>query len=198
MRRPRGWICWLAAGAGLALAAQSPPPLGKGSPGRPGMRAPIRRVPMQRPDRKVIPRRGGPQNMVDHLMSLPPEAQREFMRANPRFRNLHPRQQENIQRRLEQFNRMPEARREALRERYELFRQLPPDQQDRARHLYRRWNQHSPERRQQLMREFRQLREATPEERRRRMESEEFRNRHSESEQEMLRGLAGLLPEQDP
>lgn len=136
------------------------------------------------------------QNMVDHLLSLPPEQQQQFMRNNPRFRNLPPEQQERIQKRLEQFNTLPQKRREALRERFELFRQLPPEQQDRARTLYRQWMQYPPDRRQHLMREFRQLRDASPEERQQRLGSDDFRNRFSDREQETLRGLADLLPQQ--
>lgn len=138
------------------------------------------------------------QNMVEHLMSLPPDQQKEFMNNNPRFRNLPPQQQENIRRRLEQFNQLPPDRRQALRERFELFRQLPPEQQDRARALYRQFTQMPADRRQQVMREFRQLREATPEERNQMLQSDEFKNRFSEREQETLRGFLELLPPEPP
>jgi hypothetical protein len=133
-------------------------------------------------------------NLVDRLMHMTPEEQREFMRNNPRFHRLPPRQQETIQQRLEEFNKLPPAEREALLERYEVFRQLPPEKQDRARALFRQWNQQPVERRPELRRELRHLREATPEERKLRMESDEFRSRFSESEREILRGLTELGP----
>lgn len=189
----RQWVLLLAGAVVWTLAAQAQPPqrpMGKRGMVRPSGRGPG----FPPPGRKGGPKAREHGNMVDHLMTLPPQDQREFMRNDPRFQSLPPGQQENIQRRLDEFNNMPPRKREALRERFELFRQLPAEQQDRARGLYRQWNQHSPERRQELMREFRQLRMGSPEDRRERLESEEFRNRFSDREQELLRGLADLLP----
>jgi hypothetical protein len=137
-------------------------------------------------------------NLVDRLMHMTPDEQRDFMRNSPRFHRLPPRQQEIIQRRLEEFNKLPPTQREALRERYELFQQLPPEKQDRARALFRQWNQQPADRRPELRKELRQLREATPEERKLRLESEEFRNRFSEEEREILRGLVELGTEPRP
>ena len=199
----RSWLLWLPAVLSTVALVHGAPQGAMRGGGR-GMRGvnprgPGRPAGEPRPGPKA--HAGGPrgkqaarQNMIDHLMSLPPEQQKEFMRTNPRFQRLPPEQQENIQRHLQQFNSLPPERREALRERFELFRQLPPEQQDRARGLYRQWTQHSPERRQELMREFRQLRDASPEDRRQRLESDEFRNRFSDREQETLRGLVDLLP----
>ena len=189
----RRWIALGAAGLSLAWAATAEPqPAAR--PGAKGVLRPHGRRPgFPGPGRKM-PRSQEHRNMVDHLMTLPPEQQREFMRRDQRFQNLPPGQKRNIERRLEEFNNLPWRKREALRERFELFRQMPVEQQDRARALYRQWNQHSPERRQELMREFRELRDASPEQRLQRMEAEEFRNRYTESEQELLRGLVELQP----
>jgi hypothetical protein len=156
----------------------------------PGLRGPGRPFPPGMGKKASGPR----QNLVEHLMSLSPEQQREFMREDPRFQRLPERQKENIQHRLEEYNRLPAAQREALRERYELFRQLTPEEQEQARALYRQWNQQPADRRLELRREFRHLRESTPEERKVRMESEPFRKRFSENERELLRGLVELLP----
>ena len=191
----RRWALILIVGAAIgALWAQPGPPprafpragakVGPGGRGR-GFPPPARKA----------ARAAARQNLVDYLMSLSPEQQQQFMRNSPRFRNLPPRQQEMVQQRLEEFNGLPVVRREALRERYELFRQLAPEQQERARFLYRQWLAHAPERRQEMMREFRQLRDASPGERGRRIESEEFRARYSDREQETLRGLVELIPQ---
>ncbi len=187
------WIALAAAGMSLAWSALAQPqrPMRKG-PGK-VMRPAGRRPGIPPPGRKA-PRAQDHRNMVDHLMTLPPEQQREFMQHDPGFQSLPPGQRQNIEKRLREFNDLPPGRREALRERFELFRQLSPEQQDHARALYRQWSQHPPARRQELMREFRQLREGSPEDRRRRLEGEEFRNRYTESEQELLRGLVDLLP----
>ena len=184
--RPALWLAVVLSGS-LALAQPPQRPGGRPGmhprgPGRPGLEG------------QVGPRNRAHHNMIDHLMSLPPEQQKEFMRTNPRFQNLPPRQQENIQRRLEQFNSLPPERREALRERFDLFRQLSPEQQEHARALYGQWRQYPPERRRELMREFRQLLDASPEERRQRMEGDEFRNRFSDQERETIQGLVDLLP----
>lgn len=183
MRRRRPWvIVALALGAG-GTAFGAPQRLG--GPVGPGMRG------RPFPGRKA-PAAAARQNLVEQLMTLSPEEQREFMHDNPRFQKLPPQQQENIQRRLEEFNKMPPARREALRERYELFRRLTPEQQERARALFRKWNEQSVERRQELRREVRHLRESTPEERKVRMESEQFRAKFSEGERDLVRGLVEL------
>lgn len=191
------WMVWLAALAGsVALVEAQAMQRGEGPRGgpRPGLvlrggRARSRGVASPAPS---VPR--AHQNMVDHLMSLPPEQQQQFMRNNPRFQSLPPQQQQNIQRRLEQFNNLPPQKRDALRERYELFRQLPPEQQDQARALYRQWNQEPADRRQEMLRSFRQLRDASPAERQQMMQGDEFRNRFSDREQQTLKGLVNLLP----
>ncbi len=180
MRLP--WMAVLLAAAALPAMAQ-PIRSGPGGPGR-------------RPFPPGIGKASGPrQNLIEHLMSLTPEEQQNFMREDPRFQRLPPRQRKIIQQRLEEFNHLPPARREALRERYELFQRLSPAQQERARALYRQWSEQPPERRLELRKELRRLRESAPEERKVRMESEAFQKRFSEEEQELLKGLAELLPE---
>ncbi len=190
MRRRNTWaMVALALGAGWTAFGA---PQRLGGPLGPGMRG----RPFPGPGRKA-PAAAGRQNLVEQLMTLSPEEQREFMHDNPQFQSLPPQHQENIQRRLEEFNRLPPARREALRERYGLFRRLTPEQQERARALFRKWNEQSVERRQELRREVRHLRESTPEERKVRMESEEFRGKFSEGERELLRELVELAPDRD-
>lgn len=189
MRRRHTWaITALALGASWTAFGA---PQRLGGPLGPGMRG----RPFPGPGRKAVVAR---QNLVEQLMTLSPEQQREFMHDNPRFQRLPPQQQENIQRRLEEFNKLPPARREALRERYELFRQMSPEQQERARALFRKWNEQPVERRPELRRELKHLRESTPQERKVRIESEQFRGRFSESEREMLRGLVELGPDHGP
>ena len=185
------------AGAATLVQAQPQPRLGAGVRTAQSInpRAPAGSRPG--PGARPAMRKAQRQNMIDQLMSLPPEQQKEFMRNNPRFQRLPPRQQEMIQNRLEEFNSLPPQRREALRERFELFRRLPPEQQDRARALYRDWTEYPPPRRQELMRQFRQLRDAPPEERKQIIESDDFRNRFSSREQETLRGLVDLLPREE-
>ena len=171
------------------LSAQQPP--------RPGAKA-LRRGPLAPgPKAALRPRAPAARERMLHLMAVSPAEQRAFMENNPRFQRLPPRQQENIRRRLADYNSLAPARREALRERFELFGQLPPEQQDRARELYHQWNQFRPARRQQLRQGFRELREAEPQERQRLLEGEEFRNRYTENERQVLHGLADLLPDRE-
>ena len=185
MRRRTTWAMAALALAAVWTAAAAPQRMGR-YPGPPGMRGPGYR-PFPGPARKAAG-----QNLVEHLMSMSPEEQQEFMRNDPRFQHLPSRQQENIQRRLEEFNKLPPTQRETLRERYELFQQLSPEQQDRARALYRQWHEQPAGRRRELRQEFQHLREATPEERKLRLESPEFRARFSEAERDLLRGLVDL------
>jgi hypothetical protein len=186
MRAPKTLLLLAALGLGSAGGAVPFPQ----RPNRQGLAAPGRR-PFPPPGKTSA----AGQNLIERLMSLSPDEQREFLGNNPHFQRLSPAQRENIRRRLEEFNRLPPAQREALRERYDFFRQLSPEQQDRARALYRQWIRYPLERRQELRRELRRLRESSAEERRVRFDGEEFRNRFNEQERDLLRELSELFPE---
>ncbi|MBI3282067.1 MAG: DUF3106 domain-containing protein [Acidobacteria bacterium] len=124
----------------------------------------------------------------ERLRKMPP-AQRQRV-----LEKLPPERRARLEAELENFNRMPAEQRQKLRKQYEEFRQLPPDQQDAARRLFRRFNTLPENRRPVVREEFLRFRTLTPEERRARINSDEFRNKYTRQEQQLLENLAKTMP----
>jgi len=139
-------------------------------------------------------RRNAGRGMVERLMRMPAPRRRRFLHDNPRFQRLPLTQRQNIQRRLQEFDRMRPAQRELLLQRYELFGQLTPQQQQQARGVHQRWRQVPAGRRKELMTEFQQLRQASADARLERFAAAEFEEQYSQSEQQLLKDITGLLP----
>jgi len=98
-----------------------------------------------------------------------------------------------LQRKLQQFRSLPPEERQQLREQYESFSELTPEQQNRARELFRQFNTLADDRRPVVRQELEQLRSLTETERRDRINSQEFHNRLSPAEQQMLQDLAQVF-----
>jgi len=121
-----------------------------------------------------------------------------WMRMSPEQRQralskLPPERRQRIQERIRQYQQLSPQERQALRQRYDRFSQLPPQKQNQARDLFRRFSALPADRRQALQRELQQLRSLPDADRRARVASEDFRNRFSPSEQQMLQDLARVF-----
>lgn len=110
---------------------------------------------------------------------------------------LPPARRQDARRRLEAFQRLPPEERERLGRGLERFRDLPPERQARIRRLFRQFNDQPAERRPALRQELNQLRQLEDGERRARINSDEFRNKHSLAEQQLLADLSEALPPDD-
>ena len=75
-----------------------------------------------------------------------------------------------------------------------MFRNLPPAQQEEYRNVFRRFREQPEQRRPALRREIQQLQSMNQQGRAARLESDEFRNRFSPEEQDILRRMAELGP----
>jgi hypothetical protein len=121
-----------------------------------------------------------------------------WMRLSPEQREraldkLAPERRQRIEERIRQYEQLSPQERQALRERYDRFRQLPPQKQNQARALFRRFSALPADRRQALQHELRQLRSMPEADRRARVASEDFRNRFSPSDQQMLQDLTRIF-----
>jgi hypothetical protein len=121
-----------------------------------------------------------------------------WMRMSPEQRQraldkLPPERRQRVEERIRQYQQLSPQERQALRQRYDRFSQLPPQKQNQARALFRRFSALPAERRQALQHELQQLRSMPEAERRTRVASEDFRNRFSPSEQQMLQDLARVF-----
>jgi len=147
------------------------------------------RPPGLRPGRKAPPPGDRFQTLVERILCMAPEEQREFIRNSPEFQRLGPIQQEHIQGRAQRFSRLPPAQHENLCQRYALFGQLPPELRREARSRYAQFGRHPLPRRQAMQRELTRLLLFSSQERRQAMESESFLTRFSEEERHLLGGL---------
>jgi hypothetical protein len=133
------------------------------------------------------PRGEGSRTPIDQWNQMSPEERDKAMQSLP------PERQKQIRRKLATFNSLPAAEKEALREHYEAFSHLSPERQELVRKQMRRFGETPPERRKTLAREFQDLRNMSPADRQDRISSEEFRNRYSPEEREMLQDLSENL-----
>lgn len=125
--------------------------------------------------------------IVDRLSRMSPEERRRALK------DLPPERQKRIEGRLEKYNSLPPEQRRRLHERYESFSQLPAEKKDQARRLFRKFSNLPEERRQLLRSELEHLREVPDAERRARINSDEFRNKYTLSEQQLVEDLTEIL-----
>ena len=123
---------------------------------------------------------------LDRFRQMSPEQRRQALK------NLPPERRKAIQERLEHYDQLPPEERKRLEGRLENFRGWPPERQQAARRVFQRVNQIPVERRQAIRREFQSWDELSDDEVRTRMKSDEFRNKYSAEEREILEEMAKL------
>ncbi len=167
------------AGGGNAPAArienprrQAPPP--------PAPKAAAQPAPENRPG----------QQQVDRLLRMTPAEREKALAALP------PTRRQNIERRLGEIEDMPPAQQNRVRNRLELLNSLPPQRQNQVRRSANQFKLLPEERRGLLTQEMQRMSAMPDEERRARMNSEEFRNRYSANEQQMMGNLMEIVPQQ--
>lgn len=128
------------------------------------------------------------QRRLEALERMTPEQQERFLNSLP------PARRAEAQRQLGKWRELsPEERRRAIGSLQE-FRDLPPDRQRRIRTLFAQFNRAPEERRPLLRGELQQLRQMSAEESRARINSDEFRNKYTPAEQQLLSDLSAALP----
>ena len=131
-------------------------------------------------------------SVVERFERMTPQQRQRFLGKLP------PERKQQFEDRLGRYERMTPEQRQQVREQYELFRGLPKERQDALRRTFRQFNELPAGRRRVLQREYQRLRKLAGEDRRARINGDEFRNRYSLAEQQLLDDLAKLLPPPAP
>ena len=130
---------------------------------------------------------GHPAPLVEKLSRMTP-AQRQ--RA---LSKLPPERRDKIEKELDDYNHLSQRERQQLFDRYRNFQELPPQKQEAMRRAFRRLGA-VPEDRRVILREEVQRMAGLPDaDRRARFNSDEFRNKYSPQEQQLLREFNGAL-----
>jgi hypothetical protein len=134
------------------------------------------------------PRLGNPGNPVERLMAMPPEKREQVLEKLP------PQQQANLRERLDRFDKLPAAERARLNQMWNTFNSLPPEKQAIVTRQMQAFNNLPETRREDLKPVLQRLR-VMPEDRRNALlNSEEFKNRFSASELQMLTDISQNYP----
>jgi len=142
------------------------------------------------PERAVKPgpRLGAPGNPVERLMAMPPEKREQALEKLP------PKQQANLRERLDRFDKLPAAERARLNQMWNTFNSLPPEKQAIVTRQMQAFN-NLPEDRREVLKPVLQRLRLMPEERRNRLlNSDEFKNRFSTAELQMLTDISENYP----
>ncbi len=153
----------------------------------------------RKPGRKGWKRRHGRRagDWLRKMHNLPPAEQERALQSDPAFQRLSPPQQERLRERLRKFNSLPPEQRERILSNWERVEHLTPQQQERLRRLHGRMREMPEARRRMMYRALHHLRDMTPGEREQALASERFRNKFSDEERELLRGMAEIAPPAD-
>jgi len=148
--------------------------------------------PAMRGPRIVRPAPKRAPNQLDRIRKMSPDERRRLMEDLPRDRK------KAIEEGLDRYDQMSPEERRKLGQQYEMFQQLPQERREQIRRLYRRFNDLEEERRPMVREEFQSLQTMTPEDRGSRINSDEFRNKYTAAEQQLLADLSKALGEASP
>ena len=109
--------------------------------------------------------------------------------------NLPAQRRQEIEQKLEQFDRLPAEERTRIRNQLERMNRLPPEKQNEVRRSIRQFRELPNDRRLVVRRELDRMAAMQDDARRAHMNTEEFRNRYTPGEQQMIRDLSEILPE---
>jgi hypothetical protein len=182
---------------GLAAAAEKPGAVpkrarqpamaAKPTTARPNLNIPLKPPPAAPKTSPLLQPSNSPINTLDRWNKMSPEQRAKAMAK------LSPERRLQMQDRLEKFNALPREEQDRLRRRYERFSHLSGEKQDVVRRQIQAFTRLPDARRPGISREFEQLRRMSSDDRRARMNSEEFRNRYTPREQQLLSDLSENL-----
>ena len=105
-------------------------------------------------------------------------------------------QRQRLQERIDAFNKLPKEEQIRRTERLERFNQLPPAQKQAIRQSGQQFNNLPPDRKQAVRKELVRLDNMSDEQRTRYFASDQFHNKFSPSEQEIVQNLSRITPHQ--
>ncbi len=131
---------------------------------------------------------GKPAGPVEKLAKLPPDQRKK------RLEQLPPERRAKVEKQLDKFIQMSPEERERLRRQAEFFQTLPPQKQQAFRQGMRQFNQLPEARQASLRSELNTLSHIPDAQRRARMNSDEFRNKYTAAEKQILDKLSPAYP----
>jgi hypothetical protein len=138
------------------------------------------------------PARGNPRpqpsEQLEKLLKMNPSDREKYLQGIPEQRR------QNLQKRLDDFAKMPPARQTRVLSRLEMLNSLPPEKQQEVRKAMRQLQQLPEDRRALVSKELQLMALMPDEDRRAHMNSEDFRNRYSVDEQQMMESLSQVTP----
>lgn len=140
-------------------------PRAKGRPGPSGLRMVERLNAMPAEERRRV------------LGDLPPHRRAELEKGLERYQKLSPEERERLSHRFRSFQRLSAGEREAMRDSFRRMIALPEGRRDAVR------------------REMAELRQLSPETRQTRLASEEFKEKYSQEEREIMQNLSKAIPD---
>lgn len=126
------------------------------------------------------------EQVFDKVMRMSPEERERALSKLP------PARREQIEQRIRNFEKLPPARQELRLDRLERLNSLPPQRQNQVRKSMRDLQQLPEDRKAAINQELKVMAPMSDEERRAHMNTEEFRNRYSPAEQQMMSNLAAV------
>jgi hypothetical protein len=122
----------------------------------------------------------------ERLNKMSPEQRKRMLGRLP------PDRRARIESQLDRYNSLPPEQRERLREQYEAFQELPPEKQEAYRKVFKRFSDLPADRRSAVRRVVERLRAMDDNTRGKRMSNQQFRERFSDSERELIEQMLKL------
>lgn len=135
-----------------------------------------------------VPRIAVPLNPLQRFLNMTPEEQQRVLEKAP------PAQRARLQEALERWNAKPEAQKQFAYRQYQSLAKLPPEQQALVQRQMVAFNHLPEDRIRPVRQELIRLLRMPPDQRSSRFNSEEFTQKYSPEEQQILKDLAVTLP----
>jgi len=124
----------------------------------------------------------------------PPDQQEKLLENDPNFQKLPPARQAELRERLRKFNSLPPDKRDRALQRMQYMASLPQEQRQKVRDANQKLQTLPQDRQVMVHRAVRRLRQMSPQERQQTLQSQEFKSKFSDQEQQILKELADINP----
>jgi hypothetical protein len=138
------------------------------------------------------PAHGHAGDWLRRYKDLPPEEQERALQNDPAFRRLPPMQQQRLRQRLQHFSSLPPEEQLRVLNRMETWEHLTREQKQQARQIFFQMRDLPPARRFLVREAVRELRAMPPDQREREIDSDQYRNRFTDHERDLIRGISRL------
>jgi hypothetical protein len=133
-----------------------------------------------------------PQKQLERIMNMNPVVRQRWLESLP------PQRRQNIERRLREYHDTPPAERNLATRRAAMLQSLPQQRQNQIKRSIKQFEEIPEERRLQLGQELGKMAPMSDEDRRAYMNTEEFRNKYSPTEQQIVGNISEVTPQVPP